>query len=113
MLDQHSIEREEKKEWVEIRQRHQIESTLIRVDSYVNELVDVLLQFEISDISENSSFDYGIKATFEDTCELRHEESGTVLPFLRHPDQLYKWSTSSTSFGLLVPVWHRPCDPRI
>ena len=29
----------------------------------MNELVDVLLQFEISDISETSDFDYGIKPT--------------------------------------------------
>jgi hypothetical protein len=40
-----------------------IEATLIRADSYVNEVVDVLLQFDISDISENSDFDYGCKPT--------------------------------------------------
>lgn len=38
-----------------------IESNLIRADQYVNELVDVLLQFDISDISENSEFEYDIK----------------------------------------------------
>ena len=42
-IEQHSAEREEKKEWIEIRQRHLIEATLIRADSYVNEVVDVLL----------------------------------------------------------------------
>lgn len=55
------IEREEKKEWVDLRQRHLIEAALIRIDAYVNEVVDVLLQFEISDISEHSDFDYGVK----------------------------------------------------
>lgn len=58
-----TIEREEKKEWVELRQRHLIEAALIRIDAYVNEVVDVLLQFEISDISENSDFDYCVKDT--------------------------------------------------
>ena len=57
-MEQYSIEKEEKKEWIEIRQRHLIEANLIRCDQYVNELVDVLLQFDISDISENSEFDY-------------------------------------------------------
>jgi hypothetical protein len=38
-----------------------IEANLIRCDQYVNELVDVLLQFDISDISENSDFDYEVK----------------------------------------------------
>ena len=44
-----------------MRQRHVIEGNLIRADAYVNELVDVLLQFDISDISENSEFDYEVK----------------------------------------------------
>ena len=56
------MDKEEKREWVEIRQRHLIEGELIRVDSYVNELVDVLLQYDISDISEGSNFDYEIKS---------------------------------------------------
>lgn len=57
------MDKEEKKEWIEIRQRHLIEGSLIRADQYVNELLDVLLQFDISDISENSDFDYEIKAS--------------------------------------------------
>jgi hypothetical protein len=32
------------------------------VDTYVNEMVNVLLQFEISDISENSDFDYEVRS---------------------------------------------------
>jgi len=31
-VDQYSIEKEEKKEWIEIRQRHLIEANLIRAD---------------------------------------------------------------------------------
>lgn len=57
------MDKEEKKEWIEIRQRHLIEGSLIRADQYVNELLDVLLQFDISDISENSDFDYEIKVS--------------------------------------------------
>jgi len=57
------MDKEEKREWVEIRQRHVIEGELIRVDTYVNELVDVLLQYDISDISEGSNFDYEVKST--------------------------------------------------
>jgi hypothetical protein len=44
-----------------MRQRHLIEANLIRADQYVNELVDALLQFDISDISENSDFDYEVQ----------------------------------------------------
>jgi hypothetical protein len=33
------------------------------VDTYVNEMVNVLLQFEISDISENSDFDYEVRSS--------------------------------------------------
>jgi hypothetical protein len=62
-VDSFSIDREEKKEWVEIRQRHLVEQSLIRADNYTNELLDVLLQYDISDISENSEFDYTIKPT--------------------------------------------------
>lgn len=61
--DAQSIEREEKKEWVELRQRHLVEQILYRADAYTNELLDHLLQFEISDISETSSFDYTVKPT--------------------------------------------------
>ena len=44
----------EKKEWVEIRQRHLIENDLIRADTYINEIVEALLQFEIdSDIEDD------------------------------------------------------------
>jgi len=57
------MDKEEKKEWIEIRQRHLIEGSLIRADQYVNELLDVLLGFDISDISENSDFDYEIKVS--------------------------------------------------
>jgi hypothetical protein len=57
------MDKDEKKEWIEIRQRHLIEGSLIRVDQYVNEMLDVLLQFDISDISENSDFDYEVKTT--------------------------------------------------
>ncbi len=57
------MDKEEKREWIEIRQRHVIEGELVRVDVFVNELVNVLLQFEISDISENSDFDYEVKST--------------------------------------------------
>lgn len=57
------MDKDEKKEWIEIRQRHLIEGSLIRVDQYVNEMLDVLLQFDISDISENSDFDYEVKLT--------------------------------------------------
>ena len=62
LVDGNQMDREEKREWIELRQRHLIEGELIRVDSYCNELVDVLLQFEISDVSENSQFDYDIKS---------------------------------------------------
>lgn len=63
-VDQTSIEKEEKREWVEIRQRHVIENNLIRIDAYVNELVDEMLKHDISDISENSSaYDYAIQPT--------------------------------------------------
>lgn len=31
-VDQYSIEKEEKREWIEIRQRHVIEANLIRAD---------------------------------------------------------------------------------
>jgi small nuclear ribonucleoprotein (snRNP)-like protein len=37
------MDKDEKKEWIEIRQRHLIEGSLIRVDQYVNEMLDVLL----------------------------------------------------------------------
>lgn len=48
---------------MEIRQRHLIEANLIRVDQYVNELVDLLLQFEIPELlSEDSDFDYEVRA---------------------------------------------------
>ncbi len=40
-----------------------IEANLIRADQYVNEVVDALLQFEISDISEHSDFDYDVLPT--------------------------------------------------
>ena len=62
LVDGNQMDREEKREWIELRQRHLIEGELIRVDSYVNELVDVLLQFEISDVSEGSQFDYEIRS---------------------------------------------------
>ena len=42
-VDTYSAEKEEKKEWIEMRQRYLIDSNLIRADAYVNELVDVLL----------------------------------------------------------------------
>ena len=49
-----AAEKEEKKEWVEIRQRHLIENDLIRADTYINEIVEALLQFEIdSDIEDD------------------------------------------------------------
>ena len=61
-VDQCSLEREERREWVEIRQRHLIEGNLIRVDQYVNELVDLLLQFEIPELlSEDSDFEYEVR----------------------------------------------------
>ena len=46
-IDQLHSEKEERKEWIELRQRHLIENDLIRIDQYVNEIVDALLQFEI------------------------------------------------------------------
>lgn len=42
-IDQLQSEKEERKEWIEIRQRHLIENDLIRIDQYVNEIVDALL----------------------------------------------------------------------
>jgi hypothetical protein len=60
-VDAYQIDKEERREWIEIRQRHLIEGELIRVDTYVNEIVNVMLQFEISDISENSDFDYEVR----------------------------------------------------
>ena len=47
LVDSQLREKEEKKEWIEIRQRHLIENDLIRIDQYINEIVDSLLQFEI------------------------------------------------------------------
>ena len=46
-IDQLQSEKEERKEWIELRQRHLIENDLIRIDQYVNEIVDALLQFDI------------------------------------------------------------------
>jgi len=43
LVDSGQIDKEERREWVEIRQRHLIEGELIRVDQYINEIVDVLL----------------------------------------------------------------------
>lgn len=54
LVDSHVRDKEEKKEWVEIRQRHLIENDLIRIDQYINEIVDSLLQFEIELSSDNS-----------------------------------------------------------
>lgn len=42
MIDAAS-EKEERKEWIEIRQRHLIENDLIRADTYINEIVEALL----------------------------------------------------------------------
>lgn len=50
IIDQLQSEKEERKEWIELRQRHLVENDLIRIDQYVNEIVDALLQFDI-DIS--------------------------------------------------------------
>ena len=38
-----------------------IENNLIRIDAYINELVDEMLKYEISDISENSEYYYSIQ----------------------------------------------------
>ena len=46
-IDQLQSEKEERKEWIEMRQRHLIDNDLIRIDQYVNEIVDALLQFDI------------------------------------------------------------------
>ena len=54
-IDQLQSEKEERKEWIELRQRHLIENDLIRVDQYINEIVDALLQFEIDFSSEEDS----------------------------------------------------------
>jgi hypothetical protein len=43
LVDSQLREKEEKKEWIEIRQRHLIENDLIRIDQYINEIVDSLL----------------------------------------------------------------------
>lgn len=43
-------EKAERKQWIEYRQRHLIEKDLIRVDTYVNEIVDALLALEIDSI---------------------------------------------------------------
>ena len=53
MIDSQLREKEERKEWIEIRQRHLIENDLIRVDQYINEIVDSLLQFEIDFSSDD------------------------------------------------------------
>ena len=47
-------EKDERKEWIEIRQRHLIENDLIRIDQYINEIVDSLLQYEIDFSSSDS-----------------------------------------------------------
>ena len=52
-VDQLASEKEERKEWIELRQRHLIENDLIRIDQYVNEIVDALLQFDIDLTSED------------------------------------------------------------
>jgi len=46
-IDQLQSEKEERKEWIELRQRHLVDNDLIRIDQYVNEIVDALLQFDI------------------------------------------------------------------
>jgi len=55
LIDSQLREKEEKKEWIEIRQRHLIENDLIRIDQYINEIVDSLLQFEIDLDSDTDS----------------------------------------------------------
>ena len=54
-IDQLQSEKEERKEWIDLRQRHLIENDLIRIDQYINEIVDALLQFEIDFSSEEDS----------------------------------------------------------
>jgi hypothetical protein len=54
VIDSQLRDKEEKKEWIEIRQRHLIENDLVRIDQYINEIVESLLQFEIDFSSEDS-----------------------------------------------------------
>ena len=74
-IDQLQSEKEERKEWIELRQRHLIENDLIRIDQYVNEIVEALLQFDIDLSSEEDDEDLlNNKIVTESARERRRRE---------------------------------------
>ena len=62
-----------------------IENNLIRIDAYINELVDEMLKYDISDISENSDYDYSIQPS--DNFHIQFLKSLTQ-PIQRSPLEL-------------------------
>ena len=72
-IDQLQSEKEERKEWIELRQRHLIENDLIRIDQYVNEIVEALLQFDI-DLTSDEDEDLLNSKITESARERRRRE---------------------------------------
>lgn len=84
-IDQLQSEKEERKEWIDIRQRHLIENDLIRIDQYVNEIVDALLQFEIDFSSDE---DEGLLKTESERARKKKEmDDNYHIQFLRQLTQ--------------------------